>query len=109
MTASNLTSHEKTRLRTAARLFLDRPNVAGIRLALHDELAANAGFRDAAWNEPAERFVAVQETWAREIGALFAETVRTAFRAAERAARDEKAAAVRFEDEARQAAKESGA
>jgi hypothetical protein len=106
---SNLTAPEKTTIRAAARAFLDRPNVADLRLALHDELMTVGGFRDAAWHEPAERFVAMQETWAREIGALFAETVRLSFRATARAVLSEKAAAVHFEDEARQAAREASA
>jgi hypothetical protein len=47
-----------------------------------------ANLRDLAFLSSAESFVATQEAWASAIGARFAETVRAAFRAADREMRE---------------------
>jgi hypothetical protein len=85
---SNLTRSEKYQLQANARAFLDRPYAPDLCAQLYDALLTDANLRDLAFLASAERFVATQEAWASAVGARFAETVRAAFRAAERDMRE---------------------
>ena len=88
VTTGNLTRVERHQFSSDARAFIaGRLGEPGLCEQLYAELMASGKLRDFAFNDHAETFVARQEAWASAIGAQVAETVREAFRAAERNAR----------------------
>ena len=88
MTTGNITRVERQQFSSDARAFIaGRLGASGLCEQLLTELMASGKLRDFAFNDNAETFVGRQEAWATAISALIAETVREAFRAAERDAR----------------------
>lgn len=100
----NLTPTVRATIRAEAHHFATYGEARDLPLALRDALQAHPALRQWAWGDDAETTVARREAWAKEIGALFAETIRTAFREAERSVTEERREAVRFEDALRQGA-----
>ncbi len=84
---SNLTRVEKHQFGADARAFIASSYEPGLCKQLYAQLMASGKLTDFAFNDNAERFVGRQEAWVSAIGAQVAETVREAFRAAERDAR----------------------
>jgi hypothetical protein len=81
---SNITANDRHQIRANARAFLRRSTTPDLTAQLYEALVADAGLGNLAFLESAERFVTIQECWAKAIGSAFAEAVRAAFRDAER-------------------------
>lgn len=86
---SHLSAEQRRNVRAAATRFLHDPYHPNLPHMLYDALMERGDLDTLAFQGPAERFIGVQEAWASAAGAICADAARRAFRAAERAKRDE--------------------
>ncbi len=108
---SNLTPDARKRIRVEAQSLFARgrlPEDPDLWLAIRGRLMDDGQLRVMAFNQSAETYLAMQEAWARAIGALAADAARAAFRDTERQARNEMLSAIAAEDQARASAVEWG-
>lgn len=90
----HLSADERRTVRAAAHQFVNSHHYVNTPEVLYAALMDRADLDILAFQGPAERYIAIQEAWSREIGAIFAETVRRAFRDAEHAKREQMQAAL---------------